>query len=613
MPIPIATSLGGRLASTVVAGLTVTAAVATVGTDPTEIVYTTELKDARVVDYKAEELDRDAFGELSDEDRDVARKNKADEQTPKPTDPGLIGPALLKLLGSEDPSKPVEVVITRRDELTIPPFPQPDDTESRETSANRQALAQARKMVDELTAQRAEGYDELGKRLAELDGKLGTTFWLIDGATATIPLGAVEKIAEQWDDLQYVQLADPFPIRPPVDGDPDNDIRDGRARISSDPYFNLGQTQGWIGLLDSGVRSDHTLLSGPDRIALEMDLTGDGDPGDNCDSWNGHGHGTATAAILTGNSNLGFDHRGVSGVRVDSFDVYGDNCSLDVSAAVDGFQTGVMWLDRVIVGEIQHDAAETGAIATAADAAFDAGVVVVAANGNAGPGAGTVRSPGNAHKALGIGADHVKTSVLEGYSGRGPTNDSRVKPDLVAPTDTESASTSGVAATFDFNGTSGATPYAAGAAALVRNWLQPLGSFDPGHVYARMILYGQEAYPFDNNTGAGDLIMGTGGTVHYGKVNVSDGQTIDIPVSVSPNRDTIEAALWWPESTAVHNDVDLQLIAPNGAVADLSVSSPSVFERAGVVGSAASGQWTIRISGYDVSSVQTVYWSVRTR
>lgn len=606
-----ATAVAGALAATTLLAGTSAAADDQPGADPSDLVYTGELDGAKLHGVEIGRLGKDAHGRLGERDLELAKKDKSGQDVPKPRDPGRISPDLAKLLDTSDHDKPVEVLVTLRDDVAVPRFPQPSTDQSRESDTNRRALDQASELVAQLTKTRAPAYDKLADQFRELDGTIGQTFWLINAATVELPLGNVKQLLER-DDLVYVQL-DETVTRPPVDGDPTNDIRDGRQRIASDPYFNLGQTGGWIGLLDSGVRADHTSLTGPDRIALHMDLTGDGDPGDNCDWWSGHGHGTASASILTGNANLGFDWRGVSGVRVDSFDVYGDDCGLNASAAVDGFQLGVAVLDRVIVAEIQADEAETGAIATAADAAYDAGVAVIAANGNFGPNASTVRSPGNAHKALGIGADHVTTSSLKGYSGRGPTNDDRIKPDLVAPTDTEAASTAGTTATWEFGGTSGATPYAGGAASLVRNWMAPNGSFDPGHVYARMLLYGQNAYPFDNNTGAGDLVMGTGGSVHYGKVNVTDGATIDIPVTVASGRNTIQVALWWPESPGSHDDVDVVLRRPDGGYGDGSFSIPSVFERAAVNGSATPGTWTVRISGYDVTGTQPVYWSARTR
>ena len=55
--------------------------------------------------------------------------------------------------------------------------------------------------------------------------------------------------------------------------------------------------------------------------------------------------------------------------------------------------------------------------------------------------------------------------------GRGPATDGRYKPDIQAPTWSETASNTGDAALRVFSGTSGATPYASAAAMLARNWL----------------------------------------------------------------------------------------------------------------------------------------------
>ncbi len=50
-----------------------------------------------------------------------------------------------------------------------------------------------------------------------------------------------------------------------------------------------------------------------------------------------------------------------------------------------GFQAAVAVLDRVIVAEMQGSGDDLSAISLAADDAFDAGAVVIAANGNNGP------------------------------------------------------------------------------------------------------------------------------------------------------------------------------------------------------------------------------------
>jgi hypothetical protein len=86
-------------------------------------------------------------------------------------------------------------------------------------------------------------------------------------------------------------------------------------------------------------------------------------------------------------------------VTFDSFKVYPSGCGgLDAAAAINGFQRAVQVLDRVIVAEMQAGGDELSAISAAADAAYDAGAVVIAANGNNGSGAGTVNVPGNARR-----------------------------------------------------------------------------------------------------------------------------------------------------------------------------------------------------------------------
>ena len=115
------------------------------------------------------------------------------------------------------------------------------------------------------------------------------------------------------------------------------------------------------------------------------------------------------------------------------------------------------------MAEMQGGGSDTSAISTAADSAFDAGAVVIAANGNNGPNSSTVNTPANAHKVIGVGNFDVQTLSQIQSQSRGPAPDNRFKPDIQAPTNTETASNSSDSALRVFGGTSGATPYAAGA------------------------------------------------------------------------------------------------------------------------------------------------------
>jgi subtilisin family serine protease len=96
---------------------------------------------------------------------------------------------------------------------------------------------------------------------------------------------------------------------------------------------------------------------------------------------------------------------------------------------------------------------------------------------------GSVTEPGSSPAAFAVGAACWQNNGLEAYSSRGPTIDSRVKPDLVGP-DSVSSYTFGPflgCGVSGFAGTSAATPHVAAAAALVK---QANPSFGPAELQA---------------------------------------------------------------------------------------------------------------------------------
>src|SRR5204863_6412106 len=113
---------------------------------------------------------------------------------------------------------------------------------------------------------------------------------------------------------------------------------------------------------------------------------------------------------------------------------------LNTTAVVRGFQRAVAVLDRVIVAEMQGSGDHLSTVSVAGNNAFDAGAVVIAANGNNGPGAGTVNTPANAQRVVGIGNFDVQTLAQINSESRGPTTDNRFKPDVQAPTNSETGS-----------------------------------------------------------------------------------------------------------------------------------------------------------------------------
>ncbi len=153
--------------------------------------------------------------------------------------------------------------------------------------------------------------------------------------------------------------------------------------------------------------------------------------------------------------------------------------------------------------------------------------------------------PADASGALAVGASYWNDDSLENFSSRGPTNDGRTKPDVVAPDGVSTLSYG------SFYGTSASTPHVAGAAALLldlkpftpneiktllqrnaldlgvkgKDNLYGAGRIDlwKAYEYARTIYvpdnYTKIQWAVDNAT-AGDRIIIRNGT-YYENVNVS--------------------------------------------------------------------------------------------
>jgi len=102
------------------------------------------------------------------------------------------------------------------------------------------------------------------------------------------------------------------------------------------------------------------------------------------------------------------------------------------------------------------------------------------------PAPSSVPTPGDAESAITVGAVDWSNNALKAYSSRGPTDDGRMKPDVVAPTNTRVSTATGPKSV---GGTSNAAPNAAGALALLIGARRAAGApLDP--VSAKSFLMG---------------------------------------------------------------------------------------------------------------------------
>lgn len=112
------------------------------------------------------------------------------------------------------------------------------------------------------------------------------------------------------------------------------------------------------------------------------------------------------------------------------------------------------------------------------DYAWDIGLVVVAAAGNFGPNRGTITIPGISKKVITVGSSNDQFFINGvkknggSYSGRGPTSECILKPDVVAPGTYITSCNGGYEKRFQKrytikSGTSMSTPVVSGAIALL--------------------------------------------------------------------------------------------------------------------------------------------------
>jgi len=257
-----------------------------------------------------------------------------------------------------------------------------------------------------------------------------------------------------------------------------------------------------IAIVDTGLDVNHPDFAG--RIGGTIDYSGEGFRDNN-------GHGTHVAGIAAG---AGSRYRGVApGATLYAAKVLrGDGSGMfsDVMAGVEwAVEQGVHVINLSLGSSGPSDGND--ALSHTCDAAVSRGIVVCAAAGNAGPGAGTVGSPGAARLVITVGATDDSDAVAS-FSSRGPTADGRPKPDICFPGVNIIAPRAGGTSMgrpidslyTEASGTSMATPHATGAVALL---LQAKPDLTPAQVKELLRLTARDLGLDANTQGAGRAIV----------------------------------------------------------------------------------------------------------
>lgn len=227
-----------------------------------------------------------------------------------------------------------------------------------------------------------------------------------------------------------------------------------------------------VAIIDTGIDASHVDLNGGKVIGWKDFVNNKPTPYDD------NGHGTHVSSIAAGTGAGNPDYRGVApgaalvGAKV--LDANGSGSNSGVIAGIDWvIQNKNTYGIRVLNLSLGTNGSSDGTDATslAVNRAADAGIVPAVAAGNSGPATKTVGSPGAAAKALTVGAmaDPSRGGFnLAYFSSRGTTADGRVKPDIAAPGyQIMAAKANSTNQYIAYSGTSMATPFIAGTAALL--------------------------------------------------------------------------------------------------------------------------------------------------
>jgi len=401
-----------------------------------------------------------------------------------------------------------------------------------------------------------------------------------------------------------------------------------------------------IAVGDSGLDDDHGDFTG--RIAGLTSVT----PGDSSTADLSDGHGTHVACTVMGD---GFRSSGTYQGIAPEAQVYFQAMEDDDTGHLYSYGINSMLNSAYNNGARLHTnswgaGSGSGSYSTQSEDAddrtstwdqywsYDGMTVLFAAGNERNDG---ISPPGTAKNVITIGGHKNRYNgapdEMYYWSSRGPTDDGRIKPDLVAPGDyvrscksQEADSAQGSWSNnwyLEYSGTSMATPAAAGAAVLVREYLmEVIGRQDPqGALIKGLLILGAQ------DMGTRDIPNDDEG---WGRVNLveslipdsdvgifvddrsrlSSGQTSEYSFDITRVGEPMKVVLTWSDypgssssSTQLRNDLDLEVISPNGQVTykgNAFINGRSVTGgtkdsvnnvEVVLIDNAATGTWTVRV------------------
>lgn len=366
--------------------------------------------------------------------------------------------------------RPIVIIVMFKDAMQMPNLAASQATRPWTEAALRQNAMVSQKA----TLDRIQGFIAGGTQVN------GIQLWLMNGIVLQLPVGKMTELANDPNVTAIYANHDIKLVAP------------GRGRIRADGKFTWGTqkigvpdvrartpnmigTGIRVGILDTGIDAAHPDLK--DRtIGFKDFINSRPQPYDD------QGHGTHVAGTVSGGEASGESIGVAPGVKL----VVGKILNASGSGTWAGVLAGMQWIadpdGNPQTPDQPHLVSNSwgGGGPSASKDPMDEplckatagwaklGILPVFANGNSGPGAGSVGLPAACPHSLAVGATNDKDGAAD-FSSRGPAKWKTVtliKPDVSAPGVDVKSSTPG--GKYDsWSGTSMATPHVAGLASLV--------------------------------------------------------------------------------------------------------------------------------------------------
>lgn len=380
-----------------------------------------------------------------------------------------------------------------------------------------------------------------------------------------------------------------------------------------------------IAIIDTGIDGSHVDLDGGKIIGWKDFVNSKTTPYDD------NGHGTHVASIAAGTGEGNSLYKGVApgaalvGVKV--LDRNGSGSMSDVTAGIDwAVQNKATYGIKVINLSLGTSTSSDGTDSTslAVNNAVDSGIVVVVAAGNSGPARYTIGSPGAAEKAITVAAMADVGELgfnLASFSSRGPTADGRTKPDIAAPGyNITAAKANSINGYVTYSGTSMATPFVAGTAALmldanisltptdiknlIMNTSKDWGNTGKDIDYGMGRLDGYEAIRTAGNFAGTNIIVPS----HYYASETLPGSyyTDNWTFNVTNTSYPIAITFIMPSWSSSSPDFDIYLYAPDGTL----IKSSEGTQRQETITFAPTQTGTYKLKVYSYSGSGSYYFDL---